>query len=239
MQVGNSFNTQTSNYVNDNKTGVEKALARIAATKELNGTDGASLILSNALSSQISSMTQSIQNSNDAIGMYQIADGALKALSIGSDTLGELSVRYNSDTLNASQKGSLEQAFTSVTKGMKDIMAQATFNGQNVLSSTLGLDASQLDSLSISNQQSVSDLQNNLTSLSSEVSSRTKSYEVGIANALSSVSNLTSANAQISETPLDKIISDLSQNQIKLDSSMMAQLHQTTLMQQQISTLLA
>jgi flagellin len=209
------------------------------ATKELSGKDNASLVISNSLSSQISTLTQSIQNSNDSIGMYQIADSSLSELSIGTDAMNDLSVRYNSDVLNASQKDMLKDAFAAVSESMQTTISQSTYNGQNVLSSALGLEVSGLDSLSIDNQQGIADFQGSLTSLSSVVSSNIKSAEVSITNSLSAVSNLTSANAQISETPMDQKMMDLAQNQIKLDSSIMAQVHQTSLMQQKISTLLA
>lgn len=239
MQVNNSFNTETSNYINDNKNNVEKVLSKIVASRELSGQDNASLLISNALSSQISTLTQSIQNSNDSIGMYQVVDGALKELSIGSDTLNDISVRFNNDALNASQKNSLQKSFADTVKSMEDIASQTSYNGQNLFNSSLGLELSGLDTLSIDNQQGITDFQGSLTSLNSEVSSQMKSYEVGIANALSAVSNLTSANAQIAETPLEVSVNNLSQNQLKLDSSMMAQVHQTSLMQQKISTLLS
>ena len=238
MQISNST-TSISTFVSDNKTEAEKAVSKIAATKELNGTDGANLVLSNMLSSEISTLTQSIQNSNDSIGMYQIADSSLNELSIGTDTMNDLSVRYNSDVLNASQKEMLQNEFSSVAESMQTTISQSTYNGQNVLSSALGLEVSGLDSLSIDNQQGITDFQGSLTSLSSEVSSQIKSSEGTIASALSAVTNLTSANAQVSETPMDQKIADLSQTQIKLDSSIMAQVHQTSLMQRQISSLLA
>ncbi|MDD2384203.1 MAG: hypothetical protein PHN18_08430 [Sulfurospirillaceae bacterium] len=239
MQVGSSFNTSVSNFVSNNKTEAEKALSKIVAVKELTGKDNANLMISDSLASQISALTQGIQNSNDAIGMYQIADSSINALSIGTDKMNDLSVRYNSDVLNASQKDMLKNEFSSVAKSMQDTLSQSTYNGQNVLSSALGLEVKGLDTLSIDNQQGITDFQGNLTSLSSEIGSKIQLYEVGITNALSAVSNLTSANAQISETPMDQKIMDLAQSQIKLDSSIMAQVHQTSLMQQQISTLLA
>ena len=239
MQVGSSSTTSVSNFVSENKTEAEKTLSKIAATKELNGTDGASLVLSNMLSSQISTLTQSIQNSNDSIGMYQVADSSLNELSIGSDTMTDLSVRYNSDVLNASQKEMLQNEFSSVADSMQTTISQSTYNGQNVLSSALGLEVSGLDSLSIDNQQGIADFQESLTSLSSAVSSQIKSSEGTIASALSAVTNLTSANAQVSETPMDQKVTNLAQSQIKLDSSILAQVHQTSLMQQRISTLLA
>ncbi len=239
MQVGSSSATSVSNFVSENKTNAEKTLAKIMATKELSGKDNASLVISNSLSSQISTLTQSIQNSNDSIGMYQIADSSLSELSIGTDAMNDLSVRYNSDVLNASQKDMLKDAFAAVSESMQTTISQSTYNGQNVLSSALGLEVSGLDSLSIDDQQGIADFQGSLTSLSSVVSSNIKSAEVSITNSLSAVSNLTSANAQISETPMDQKMMDLAQNQIKLDSSIMAQVHQTSLMQQKISTLLA
>jgi flagellin len=49
---------------------------------------------------------------------------------------------------------------------------------------------------------------------------------------------LSSANAQISEKPLDQKIAEISSDQIKLTSSVLTQIHQNNMMQQNISALL-
>jgi len=238
MKIGNSFNTQTSNLINQNKTNAEQALSKIGAMRELSGKDNASLIISNELSSQISTLTQNIQNENESIAMYQIADSSVQGLSEGALRLNDLSVSMNNAALNDTQKNFLKNEFQATVNSMQDNISQTSYNGKSLLSSELNLEVTGLGDVSIENQDSVNTLMQNLSSLSSDIGAQLNQSEVSVTNSLSAVSNLTSAHANISETPMDQKINDLNTNQIKLESSIMAQVHQTTALQQRMSVLL-
>jgi flagellin len=238
MKIGSGFNTQTANMLSQNKTNTDNILSKIGATRELSGKDNASLVISDSLASQISTLGQSVQNANELVGMYQIADASLQAIQAGSDVLNDLSVRYNSATLNESQKNGLKQEFADITKAMQTMVDQTSYNGQNILSNAFGLNVSGISDMSIDNQESITSFTQNLTSLSSTVGSQMNSTQVSIANSLSAMSNLSSANASISEQPMDQKISNLATEQVKLDSSLMVQAHQNTLMQQRVASLL-
>lgn len=238
MKISSSSNTQVLNSITQNKSNTDSVLEKIGATKELSGKDSASLVISDALVSQISTLSQSVQNANETISMNQIADSSLQALQAGTDKLNQLSVRYNSASMNSDQKAMLQQEFTAVSKSMQDITDQTTYNGQNLLSSNYGLDVSGLGSLSISDQQGISNFSDTISSLSSVVGGRINSASSDITNSLTAVTNLSSANSQISETPMDQKIASLNSDQIKLTSSVLAQIHQNSVMQQNISALL-
>ena len=239
MKIGNSSNTQPNTLLNEAKSNTDKTLSAIGAQRELSGKDNASLVISNALASQISTLGQNVQNANEMIGMSQIADVSLSALSSGTQKLEELSVRFNSDTLSSEQKSGLEKEFKNITEAMQKMVEGASYNGQSVLSSTFGLEASSLSSLTIDDKESITTFTQSLTSLSSTVSSTMNSAQSSIANSLSSMTNLSSAHATISETPLDQKLTELSQQNLKIDSSTLAQAHQNNVMQQRISSLLS
>jgi flagellin len=238
MKIGNSFNTQTPNFVNQNKTNAEQALSKIGAMRELSGKDTANLIVSNELSSQISTLTQSIQNENESVAMYQIADSAVQGLSEDALKLNDLSVSMNNAALNDTQKNFLKNEFSATVNSMKDNISQTSYNGKDLLSSQLNLNVTGLDNVSIDNQDSISSLMQNLNSLSSDIGAHVNKSEVSLANSLGAVSNLTSSYANISESPMDQKINDLHTNEIKLTSSIMAQVHQTQSIQQRMSALL-
>lgn len=239
MQINSSFNTQTTNMLNQYKTNTDAILSKIGATRELSGKDNASLVISDALASQISTLGQSIQNSNETVGMYQIADASLQAIQAGTEKLNELSVRYNSASLSSDQKTGLAGEFADITKAMKSMVEQTSYNGQSLLSSTFGLDVGGISELSVSNQEGIEAFSQNISTLSSTVGSQINGAQVSITNSLSALSALTSANAQISETPMNQKISDVTNEQIKLSSSLMAQAHQNSLMQQRVASLLS
>lgn len=239
MKIESGFNTQSANTLNQKKTNTDAILSKIGATKELSGKDNASLIISDMLSSQISTLGQNVQNANELVGMYQIADASLQAISAGSERLNDLSTRFNSDTLSDSQKNSLKKEFDDITKAMQTMAGQTSYNGQNILSNTFGLDVSGISDMSIDNQESITTFTQNLTSLFSSVSSGMKDAQTSITNSLSAMNNLSSANATIAEQPLDQKLSALANEQVKLDSSLLTQAHNNNLMQQRVAALLS
>ena len=238
MKLSSSSNTQVLNLITQNKSQTDLMLEKINATRELSGKDGANLVVSDALSSQIASLSQGVQNANETIGMYQIADASIEAIQSGADKLNDLSVRFNNAALGTDQKAMLQKQFNDISTSMQDIAAQTTYNGQNLLSSTYGLDVSGLNNLSINDQEGIANFRENLTALSSTISSQLNSASSTITSSLTAMTNLSSANAQISEKPLDQKIAEISSDQIKLTSSVLTQIHQNNMMQQNISALL-
>ncbi len=238
MKVSSSSNSQVLNLISQNKSDTDSVLEKIAATKELNGTDSASLIISDALTSQISSLTQSVQNANETVSMYQIADSSLQAIQAGTDQLNELSVRYNSASLNSDQKAMVQEEFDAISQSMQDIASQTTYNGQNLLSSNYGLDVTGLSELSVEDQEGIANFRENLSSLTQTASDQINAASSSITNSLTTITNLSSANSQIAETPLDQKITQMKSDDIKLTSSVLAQVHQNSMMQQSISALL-
>lgn len=238
MKISSSGNTQILNTITQNKSNTDTVLEKIAATKELKGTDSASLIISDALSSQISSLTQNVQNANETISMYQIADSSLQAIQSGAEKLNDLSVRYNSASLGSDQKAMLKQEFDAINSAMQDIAEQTTYNGQNMLSSNYGLDVTGLNELSVDDQEGIANFRENLSTLMQTASDQINSASSNITNSLTAITNLSSANSQIAETPLDQKITQMKSDEIKLTSSVLAQVHQNSMMQQSISALL-
>jgi len=238
MKVSSSSNTQVLNLITQNKSQTDIMLEKINATKELSGKDGANMVVSDTLASQIASLSQGVQNANESIGMYQIADASVQAIQSGTDKLNDLSVRYNSGTLGSDQKAILEKQFNEISSSMQDIVAQTTYNGQNLLSGNSGLSVSGVSDLTIKDQEGIANFRENLSSLSSTISSQMNNAVSTITTSLTAMTNLSSANAQISEKPLDQKIAEINSDQIKLSSSVLTQIHQNNMMQQNISALL-
>jgi flagellin len=250
MNVG-SLNTQnTTNYINQNKTSTQEALSRIAASRELSGKDNANLVIADALGSQISSLSQGIQNSNEAVGMLQIADGTLSNLSQSADRLNQLSTRYNSAALNSEQRSMLAGEFNATQKSMQEMVDATTYNGKSLFGNSLSfetgtgintvptLDVNGLSQMSIDNSDSIQSFLQNIDMTRSSVGSSMQQFQVGITNSLSALSNVTNSSSLVEETPMDTKINDQQQAQIKLQSSILVQAHQNDLLQKRVSALL-
>ncbi len=238
MTISSSSNNQILNLISHNKNATDTTLEKLAATRELTGADSANLMISDALASQISTISQNVQNANETVSMYQIADSSLRAMSAGTERLNDLSVRYNSASVNSDQKAMLQEEFDAINQSMQDIANQTTYNGINLLSESYGLDVSGLSTLSIDDQQSIGDFSQSIASLSSTASSRINGATSDINNALTTITNLSSADSQVSQTPLDQKIAQINSDEIKLSASVLSQIHQNSMMQQSISALL-
>lgn len=95
-----------------------------------------------------------------------------------------------------------------------------------------------LSELSIDKSEDIQSFIQNIDSTRSDIGSSLQEFEVSITNSLSALSNLTSSASNIEETPLDEIINDLAQNDVKLQSSIITQAHQNEMLQQRVTALL-
>lgn len=250
MNVG-SLNTQNAtNFINQNKTSTQEALSKIAASRELSGKDSANLMIADALGSQISSLSQGIQNSNEAIGMLQIADSTLSNLSQSADRLNELSTRYNSAALNSDQRAMLSREFNATQKSMQEMVDTSTYNGKSLFGNSLSfetgtgintvstLDVKGLSQMAIGNSDSIQSFLQNIDTTRSSLGSSMQQFQVGITNSLSVLSNLTNSASLVEEAPMDTKINDKYQAQTKLQSSILVQAHQNDMLQKRVSALL-
>lgn len=237
MKINSALN---SNTINQQKNATETVLSKIGATRELSGKDNASLIIANSLNSQVASYTQQVQNENEKIGMLQIADGALSNISDNTLKLEELSVKYNNAILSSDQKNILKNEFQTTKSIIDDIASKTSYNGQALFgnSSPLQLSSVATDKLSIDNQDSITALKEQVSTLFSEVGDSMQGAQSSINTLLTSANNASASYATISEQPMDVKINDFNSSNIQLQASMIAQSHQTQTLQQQMATLL-
>ena len=237
MKINSALN---SNAISSQKNSTEAILSKIGAQRELSGKDNANLVIANSLNSQIASYTQQVQNENEKVGMLQIADGALSNISDNTLKLEELSVKYNNSVLSSDQKNILKNEFQTTKSTIDDIASRTSYNGQALFgtSSPLQLASVATDKLSIDNQDSISTLKNQVSTLFSDVGASMQSSQSNINTLLTSANNASASYATISEQPMDVKINDFNTSNIQLQTSMIAQSHQTQVLQQQMATLL-
>src|SRR3989338_4878506 len=126
MKLDTQFNPLPQMTSEMNKR--DKTLEKIAAAVELGMQDSASRSISDMLQSEISTMSQGLMNANDGVAMMQIAGGTLNSLRDQTQTLNDLSVRYNSASLNSSQKQELQGEFNRTVESMQQSIESSTFN---------------------------------------------------------------------------------------------------------------
>lgn len=247
MQLSTQFNPIPQMNAETSKR--DKILEKIATAIELKMEDSSSRTITDMLQNQISTMSQGLMNANDGVAMMQIAGGTLNSLSEQTQTLNDLSVRYNSATLNDSQKQRLQNEFSRTVDAMQQSIETASFNGKALFgsNSTFSLGESAISSsipalspstLSIDNQAGIQSYRDSLAQAGSDIGSTTNSL-VSASNALLNQLTATSAaKSQISDTDMAKAIKDFQQNNLILNASQLAAAHQNNVVRQNIARLL-
>ncbi|MFA5216997.1 flagellin [Sulfuricurvum sp.] len=235
--------------MNAESTKRDKTLEKIAAAQQLNMSDSASQAIASMMQSDISGMSQGLSNVNDGISMMQIADGTLNGLSQQTQTLNDLSVRYNSASLNESQKQGLQSEFNKTVDSMQQSINTTTYNGQSLFNTTntfsLGDGSTSVtlgnvspNGLSIDNQAGISDYAKTLSSVSSDIGSANNGFISASNTLLSKITETSAAKSQIADTDLAKAISDFQQSNSKLNMAQIAIAHQNDALRQTIGRLL-
>lgn len=237
MQLNTQYQSLPQMNAESNKQ--EKILEKIATAVELKLEDSASRTIASMMQNDISTFTQELMNTNDSISMMQIADGTLTSLSEQTQTLNDLSVRYNNAALNESQKQGLAQEFSKTVEVMNQSIQRSSYNGQPLFgSSSLALGDMSTNGLSIDNQESITTYAQSVSQAQSDVGSATNGL-ISKSNALlGQIIAASAARSQIADTDMSKAIQEYQQSNLKLDVSQLALAHQNGVLRQNIAQLL-
>jgi flagellin len=139
--------TQNDRLMND-------AMERLATGKRINnaGDDAAGLAITSRMTTHIDGLEQAARNANDAIGMIQVADGALAEITGILQRMREITVQASSATYTTTDIGMINKEFTQLRDEITNIVEYTTWNGTALLDgnvnaaggSTLGIDTLQI-----------------------------------------------------------------------------------------------
>lgn len=227
----------------------DKTLEKIASAIQIGMEDSASRSIADMLQSEISSSSQGVMNANDGISMMQIAGGTLNSLSDQTQTLNDLSIRYNNASLDDSQKQALQGEFNRTVQSMQQSIDSTTFNGKSLFGSSMSFSLGESNisasvpslspsSLSIDNQDGIQAYRDALSQASSDVGSTTNSFVSATNTLLDKISTASAAKSQISDTDMANAIKDFQQSTLKLDMTQIAIAHQNDALRQNVTRLL-
>lgn len=130
MEINNNSQINSNIYLNANQ-----ALNRIASGTELNSASDnpAGLSITLNLQNQVSGHSQAIENSNSAIALTQIADGALTGQSTILDNVKEKLLQASSDTTNQDGREAILNDIKGLLTQFNDIASQTNYNDQTLL----------------------------------------------------------------------------------------------------------
>ena len=131
---------QANLHSNLNSGGLDRSLNSLSSGSQLGSAayDSSGLGIANQLSAQVSGMGQAIQNSNESIGMIQIADGAMQGISENMDRIRVLTLQASNGTMNDSNRAIIQKEIDSLLEASDDIAKQTSYNGTTLLDGTGG-----------------------------------------------------------------------------------------------------
>lgn len=101
--------------------------------------DAAGLAVATRMSSQIRGFNQAIRNTNDAISMIQVAEGAVSETESALQRIRELSVQAASDTLVTSDREDIWAEVNQLVGEIQRIADDTEYNGQNLLGTSTNI----------------------------------------------------------------------------------------------------
>jgi flagellin len=113
---------------------IQKSFSQLSSGSRITkaADDAAGLGISEALKSQIRSLTQASRNANDGISMIQVAEGGLSESSNILTRLRELGIQASSDTVGERERGYIDMEVKQLVQEMERI-AKTTRFGSTVL----------------------------------------------------------------------------------------------------------
>lgn len=249
MTINNANTLQQNNYLNNAQKAQDKALNNIAALRAISGVDSANLAIADSLRSQSSTIDQGVANAYDAIGVLQIADASLSAITQSADRLNELSVRSNNAILNDRQRAMLNTEANALISSINDSFNNAQYNGKNVFQTlnfvvgtgsveTANLNPINTTNLSIDNQTSIQNFLDQVNSLRTDIGAGINAITSNINSSVQTSINIKAAEGNLLNDDVAQNVNELNTAFLKQNASAFALSHQNTLLQSKIATLL-
>ena len=141
FSLNTNISSQQSNlYANQNSLNMNKSLSALSSGNKLAqaANDAASLAISDKLLALVSGSGQAIQNSNEMVGLYQVADGGISGIEDNTQRIRVLTLQASNDTLSSSDRENIQKEINALSESSQDIVSSTSFNGINLLDGTGG-----------------------------------------------------------------------------------------------------
>jgi flagellin len=167
-------------------TSLQTSLKRLSSGQRINSAqdDAAGLGISERMTTQITGLNQAARNSQDAISLAQVTEGALGEVTKNLQRVRELAVQSANATNSSSDRAVLDQEVQLRMAEIDRIASQTNFNGQKVLDGTFGTSTFQVganagETISVNLSTSVKTSSLGKTSDNVGGSTYTSTYNVG------------------------------------------------------------
>ncbi|MBF0124004.1 MAG: flagellin FliC [Magnetococcales bacterium] len=138
-----SINTNTSasaamRYISQSTTALGKTFERLASGQRVKSAsdDAAGLSIASKMGGQIRSFNQAVRNSNDAVSLLQVADGALLETSTSLQRIRELTTQAANDSYTSTDRANIQVEVNQLISEIDRIAKTTNFNGVSLLDGT-------------------------------------------------------------------------------------------------------
>jgi flagellin len=135
LVVLNNINAiYAENNLNNTSNSLSTVLQQLSSGSKINSgaDDAAGLSLVNGLQANSVALSQSKTNSQEGVGLLQVADGALSQVTSLLNRAVTLATEASNGTLNSSQDAAANQEFQSILSEVNNIGSTTTYNAQKV-----------------------------------------------------------------------------------------------------------
>ena len=124
-----------SNSLTRNERSMSATMERLSTGLRINSAkdDAAGLAISSKMTSQINGLKQAVRNSNDAISMVQVAEGAMKEVTNMFQRMRELAIQAISDSNTSNDRVALNNEYKQLSQEVQRIAENTQWNGTNIL----------------------------------------------------------------------------------------------------------
>jgi flagellin len=124
-----------ANSMTRNERSMSSTMERLSTGIRINSAkdDAAGLAISSKMTSQINGLNQAVRNSNDAISMIQVAEGAMKEVTNMFQRMRELAVQAISDSNTVADRTALNNEYKQLSDEVKRVAENTQWNGTNIL----------------------------------------------------------------------------------------------------------
>ena len=227
--------TQFSNNVNNNFNQVNNNLSKLANPSSVE--ENVNRFIQDVYENNINTSLQEINNFNEAIGFMQIADSALSSMKNDINEIKSLNVRANNATLNSDNLSAINSQIEKLSQNINNTLSQTTYNEKNVFGNFNFNGVEINTSMPRFSLDNIEDFEKSLNSAMSAIGAFNNMAVSKIDN-LNEFAKNTSTSKSQNEVDIAKRITNLQNENIKLNASLLAQAHNININQQMLMNLL-
>ena len=141
FSINSNIGAMTANLnANLKNKALDNSLSLLSSGSKLGNAayDASGLSMANQQSAQVSGLGQAIMNSNDSIGMIQVADGAMSGINDNMERIRVLTLQASNGTMNADNREAIQKEIDGLLESSDDIAKQTSYNGVKLLDGTGG-----------------------------------------------------------------------------------------------------